>query len=53
MLNFNPMRIQIKFKKTPKFTSKTVNLGYTGYIGYKGYSGYKLNKNKLQIQPCE
>jgi hypothetical protein len=47
------MQIQIKFKKTPKFTSKTVNLGYTGYIGYKGYSGYKLNKNKLQIQPCE
>jgi hypothetical protein len=44
------MQIQIKFKKTPKFTSKTVNLGYTGY---KGYSGYKLNKNKLQIQPCE
>jgi uncharacterized membrane protein YebE (DUF533 family) len=44
------MQIQIKFKKTPKFTSKTVNLGY---IGYKGYSGYKLNKNKLQIQPCE
>jgi hypothetical protein len=47
------MQIQIKFKKTPKFTSKTVNLGYTGYMGYKGYSGYKLNKNKLQIQPCE
>lgn len=53
MLNFNPMKIQIKFKKTPMFDLKTVNLGYTGYIGYKGYSGYKLNKNKLQIQPCE
>jgi hypothetical protein len=50
MLNFNPMQIQIKFKKTPIFALKTVNLGYTGYIGY---SGYKLNKNKLQIQPCE
>jgi hypothetical protein len=47
------MQIQIKFKKTPKFTSKTVNLGYTGYKSYKGYLGYKLNKNKLQIQPCE
>jgi hypothetical protein len=44
------MQIQIKFKKTPIFALKTVNLGY---IGYKGYSGYKLNKNKLQIQPCE
>jgi hypothetical protein len=41
------MQIQIKFKKTPIFALKTVNLGY------KGYSGYKLNKNKLQIQPCE
>jgi hypothetical protein len=50
MLNFNPMQIQIKFKKTPIFALKTVNLGYAGY---KGYSGYKLNKNKLQIQPCE
>jgi hypothetical protein len=47
------MQIQIRFKKTPIFDLKTVNLGYTGYKSYKGYLGYKLNKNKLQTQPCE